>query len=82
MARSKSPKEGAPPVETDPQMRERARMAQANRSKKKESPLDKYSYHLVFGIFGVLMAMFLISTFWKSGPNVNTTLVNDPDYIN
>ena len=28
------------------------------------------------------MLMFLVSTFWKTGPNVNTTLVNDPDYIN
>lgn len=44
--------------------------------------LEKYSYHLVFGIFGGLMLLFLISTFWKSGPNVNTTLVNDQDYIN
>ena len=35
MARSKSPKEGAPPVETDPDMKERAKKAQANRSKKK-----------------------------------------------
>lgn len=23
----------------------------------------------------------MVSTFWKSGPNVNTTLVNDPDFI-
>ena len=82
MARSKSPKEGAPRVEADPQMRQRARLAQANRSKKKEDFFEKYSYHLVFGIFGALMVMFLVSTFWKTGPNVNTTLVNDPDYIN
>lgn len=35
MARSKSPKDKAPEVQTDPEMRERARAAQANRSKKK-----------------------------------------------
>lgn len=81
MARSKSPKEKAPEVQTDPQMRERARSAQANRSKKKENILDKYAYHIVFGVFGVVMAWFLITTFWKSGPNVNTTLVNDPNFI-
>ena len=62
-------------------MRERARQAQANRSKKKESFIDQYQYHLVFGIFGALMLVFMISTFWKSGPNVNTTLVNDESYI-
>lgn len=62
-------------------MRERARLAQASKSKKKQDFLDKYSYHLVFGVFGVLMLVFLINTFWKSGPNVNTTLVNDADYI-
>jgi len=27
------------------------------------------------------MLWFLITTFWKTGPNVNTTLVNDPSYI-
>ena len=62
-------------------MRERARLAQSNRSKKKEDFLEKYSYHLVFGVFGGLMVLFLVSTFWKTGPNVNTTLVNDPDFI-
>lgn len=81
MARSKSPKERAPEVATDPEMRERARAAQANRSKKKENILDKYAYHIVFGVVGLIMAWFLISTFWKSGPNVNTTLVNDPSFI-
>ncbi len=35
MARSKSPKEKLPDVPADPEMRERARTAQANRSKKK-----------------------------------------------
>lgn len=62
-------------------MRERAREAQANRSKRKENFLDKYAYHIVFGVFAVIMAWFMISTFWRSGPNVNTTLVNDPDFI-
>lgn len=81
MARSKSPKEKSPEVQTDPQMRERARAAQANRSKKKQNILDKYAYHIVFGIFGAVMLWFLITTFWKSGPNVNTTLVNDPSFI-
>lgn len=27
------------------------------------------------------MLWFLVSTFWRSGPNVNTTLVNDEYYI-
>ena len=81
MARSKSPKEGAPHVEADPQMKERARQAQANRSKKKEGFLDKYSYHLVFAVFGIIMAVSLLSSFWKSGPNVSTTLVNDLSYV-
>ncbi len=35
----------------------------------------------MFGIFGFVMLWFLITTFWKSGPNVTTTLVNDLDYI-
>ena len=52
-----------------------------NRSKKKENLLDKYSYHIVFGVFGVIMAVSLMNSFWKSGPNVNTTLVNDADFI-
>lgn len=81
MARSKSPREGAPEVKPDPQMRERAREAQANRSKKQLSFLDKYAYHLVFAVFGVMMLSFLVSSFWKSGPNVNTTLVNEPSFI-
>lgn len=62
-------------------MRDRAKAAQANRSKKKENVLDKYAYHIVFGVFGAVMLWFLVTTFWKSGPNVNTTLVNDPSYI-
>lgn len=82
MARSKSPKEKLPEVQPDPEMRERARAAQANRTKKKENILDKYAYHIVFGVFGAVMLWFLVSTFWRSGPNVNTTLVNDPSYIN
>ena len=81
MARSKSPKEGAPSVDPDPGMKERAKAAQMNRSKKKENLLDKYSYHIVFGVFGVIMAVSLMNSFWKSGPNVNTTLVNDADFI-
>jgi len=35
----------------------------------------------VFGLFGAIMLWFLITTFWKSGPNVTTTLVNDPSFI-
>ncbi len=81
MARSKSPREKLPEVQTDPEMRERAKNAQANRSKKKQNILDKYAYHIVFGVFGFIMLWFLITTFWKSGPNVTTTLVNDPSFI-
>ena len=34
-----------------------------------------------YEIFGVVMLVFLEITFWKSGPNVNTKLVNNLDYI-
>lgn len=81
MAKSKSPKEGAPQVETDPEIRERARIASANRSKKKVSFWDEYSYHIVFAIFGAMMLAFFVTSFWKSGPNVNTTIVNDLSFI-
>ena len=83
MGKSKSPKkEVAPPVDADPDMRERARAALNKRNKKKENFFDKYSYHIVFGVFGVLMAFALFQSFWKSGPNIHTTLVNDEAYIN
>jgi len=62
-------------------MKERARKAQAQHSKKKEDLLDKYSYHLVFGILILLFLIALVNSLWKSGPDVYTTLVNDPDYI-
>jgi hypothetical protein len=81
MARSKSPREKSPEVQTDPQMQERARAGQANRSKKKVNVLEKYSYHIVIGVFLAAMTWFLVSTFWRSGPNVSTTLVNDPAFI-
>ena len=35
MAKSKSPKDRSPEVQVDPETREKARIAQANRSKKK-----------------------------------------------
>jgi hypothetical protein len=62
-------------------MKERARKAQAQHSKKKEDLLDKYSYHIVFGILILLLLIALVNSLWKSGPDVYTTLVNDPDYI-
>jgi hypothetical protein len=62
-------------------MRERARKAQAQHSKKKEDLLDKYSYHIVFGVLILLLAIALINSLWKSGPDVYTTYVNDADYI-
>jgi len=43
--------------------------------------LDKYAYHLVFGILAVVMLGALVHSFWKSGPNVQTTDVNDESYI-
>jgi len=43
--------------------------------------LDKYAYHLVFGILAVVMLGALAHSFWKSGPNVQTTDVNDESYI-
>jgi hypothetical protein len=62
-------------------MKERARKAQAQHSKKKEDLLDKYSYHIVFGILILLLLIALVNSLWKSGPDVYTTLVNDADYI-
>jgi cathepsin B len=62
-------------------MKERARKAQAQHSKKKEDLLDKYSYHIVFGILILLLLIALVNSLWKSGPDVYTTLVNDQDYI-
>ena len=62
-------------------MKERARKAQAQHSKKKEDLLDKYSYHIVFGILILLLLIALINSLWKSGPDVYTTVVNDPSYI-
>lgn len=82
MSKSKSPKKEGPEVaEADPEMRERARRAQAERSKKKEDLLDKYAYHIVFGVLIVIVVIALFNSFWKSGPDVYTTDVNDADYI-
>lgn len=78
MSKSKSPKkDGAPPADIDPEAKERAREAVARHSKKKEDLLDKYSYHIVFGVLILLLLIALINSFWKSGPDVYTTLVND-----
>jgi len=82
MAKSKSPrKEGAETVEADPEARERARKAQAERSRKKEDLLDKYSYHIVFGVLILLVLIAVGNSLWKSGPDVHSTEVNDPSYI-
>ena len=82
MSKSKSPKkDAAPAVEADPEAREKARLAQFKRSKKKGGFLDKYSYHIVFGILGAMLIFALFNSFWKSGPNIHTTMVNDAAYI-
>lgn len=82
MSSSKSPKKDvAPSEEPDPDMKERARLAQARHAKKKEDLLDKYSYHIVFGVLIILLLIALFNSLWKSGPDVYSTLVNDPDYI-
>ena len=79
MSKSKSPKkDGAPAADYDPDMKERARKAMAQHSKKKEDLLDKYSYHIVFGILIALLAIALINSLWKSGPDVHSIEVNDP----
>jgi hypothetical protein len=62
-------------------MRERARKAQAERFKKKEDLLDKYAYHIVFGILILIVAIAVFNSLWKSGPNPQTTDVNDAEYI-
>lgn len=83
MSKSKSPKkDGAPPADYDPEMKDRARKAMAQHSKKKEDILDKYSYHIVFGVLVALLGVALVNSFWKSGPDVFTTDVNDQEYIN
>lgn len=82
MNKSKSPKkEGAPGYEADPEARQRAKMAVSQRSKKQANFFDKYAYHLVIGIFVAIMVIALVHSFWKSGPNVTTTDVNDISYI-
>ena len=82
MSSSKSPKKDTPPpVDADPEMKERARKAQAQHSKKKEDIFDKYSYHIVFGVLILLLLVALFNSLWKSGPDVYTTLVNDAEYI-
>jgi len=82
MSKSKSPKkDGAPPADYDPEMKERARKAMAQHSRKKEDILDKYSYHIVFGILGLLAIMAVVNSLWKSGPDVYTTDVNDKAFI-
>ena len=82
MSKSKSPKkDGPPPADYDPEMKERARKAMASHSKKKEDLLDKYSYHIVFGILILLLVVALVNSFWKSGPDVYVTDVNDAAFI-
>jgi len=82
MPKSKSPKkEGPESVDTDPEMQERARKAQAQRSKKKEDFLDKYAYHIVFGLLIGVLVLVLVNNFFKGGPDVYTTQVNDASYI-
>lgn len=82
MSKSKSPKkDGPPPAVYDPEMKERARKAMASHSKKKEDLLDKYSYHIVFGILILLLVVALVNSFWKSGPDVYVTDVNDAAFI-
>ena len=82
MSKQKSPKkDSAPPADYDPEMKERARKAMASHSKKKEDLLDKYSYHIVFGILILLLVIALVNSFWKSGPDVYVTDVNDTSFI-
>ena len=82
MPKSKSPKkEGPESVETDPEAKDRARKGQQQRSKKKEDLLDKYAYHIVFGVLILVFGLVLINNFWRGGPDVYTTDVNDTDYI-
>jgi len=35
----------------------------------------------VFGVFGAIMVFALLQSFWKTGPNIHTTMVNDEAYI-
>ena len=82
MVKSKSPKKDGPQeFQADPEARDRARKGQAERCKKKEDLLDKYAYHIVFGILIFLVLVAVFNSLWKSGPNVQTTDVNDAEYI-
>ncbi len=82
MKKSRSPnKDAAPAVEADPEASRKAREAMMKRSAKKQSFIDKYSYHIVFGVFGAIMVFALLQSLWKSGPNIHTTFVNDQAYI-
>lgn len=80
--RSKSPKkDSAPEFVADPEAKERARAAQQGRRRSKEGFFDKYGYHVAIGVCVGLMVIAIISSVWKSGPDVEVTLVNDEGYI-
>ena len=76
-SKSKSP-ERSPDIED---MREKAREAIQKRTRKPKPFYEKYAYHIVIGVFLVVVAYGLINSLWKSGPNINTTLVNDEALI-
>lgn len=63
------------------EMIERAREGIIKKNKKVKPFYEKYAYHLVIGVFVVVLGYALINSLWKTAPNISTTLVNDQDLI-
>lgn len=76
-SKSKSPERNPESEE----MREKAREAIRRNTRKPKPFYEKYAYHIVIGIFLLIVAYGLINSLWKSGPNITTTLVNDEALI-
>lgn len=76
-SKSKSPERTSESEE----MREKAREAIKKRTVKAKPFFDKYAYHIVIGVFVLIVLYGLVNSLWKSGPNINTTLVNDEALI-
>jgi cathepsin B len=76
-SKSKSP-ERSPETE---EMREKAREAITRRTRKPKPFYEKYAYHIVIGVFILIVLYSLINSLWRTGPNIQTTLVNDEALI-
>lgn len=63
-------------------MIERAREGIIKKNRKSKPFYEKYAYHLVIGVFVLVLAYALLQSLWKTAPNISTTFVNDQDLIN